>query len=131
MVRIQLLLKNNYLISSYTHLKNSFYRAPGDKWAQETCAGCPQQGYIVGEPGNVQGRDCVGIVEGLCGYRACGVSIRGKFVLSRNPGYKTRGFAMWLNVVLTPGSLPRSQCSGTVPSSSCGYCCPLCPTGVH
>ena len=47
--------------------------------------------------------DIVGIVEGSCGYRARGFSIRGKFVLSRNPGYKTRGFAMWLNVVLTPG----------------------------
>ena len=35
--------------------------------------------------------DHVGIVEGSCGYRARGVSIRGKFVLSRNPGYKTRG----------------------------------------
>ena len=33
----------------------------------------------------------MGIVEGSCGYRARGVSIRGKFVLSRNPGYKTRG----------------------------------------
>ena len=32
----------------------------------------------------------MGIVEGSCGYRARGVSIRGKFVLSRNPGYKTR-----------------------------------------
>ena len=106
-------------LSSYTHLitpatkyimfsgipfgENSFYRAPGEKWAQETCAGYPQQRYISGEPGNVQGRDRVGIVEGSCGYRACGVSIRGKFVLSRNPGYKTRGVAMWLNVVLTPG----------------------------
>ena len=28
-----------------------------------------------------------------------------------------------------PGSLPRSQCSG--PSTSCGYCCPLCPAGVQ
>ena len=43
----------------------------------------------------------VGIVERSCGYRARGVSIRGKFVLWRNPGYKTRGVAMWLNVVLT------------------------------
>ena len=32
------------------------------------------------------GRDRVGIVEGSCGYRARRVSIRGKFVLSRNPG---------------------------------------------
>ena len=50
-----------------------------------------------------QGRDRGGIVEGSCGYRARGVSIRGKFVLSRNPGNKTRDVAMWLNVVLTPG----------------------------
>ena len=33
----------------------------------------------------------MGIVEGSCGYRGRGISIRGKFVLSRNPGYKTRG----------------------------------------
>ena len=67
----------------------------------ETCAGCPQQRYATGEPGKVQGREHVGIVEGSCGYRARGVNIRGTFVLSRNPGYKTRGVAMWLNVVLT------------------------------
>ena len=29
----------------------------------------------------------MGIVEGSCGYRACGISFRGKFVLSRNLGY--------------------------------------------
>ena len=28
-----------------------------------------------------------------------------------------------------PGSLPRSQTSGTGHSASCGYCCTLCPTG--
>ena len=33
----------------------------------------------------------MGIVEGSCGNRARGVSIRGKFVLSRNMGYRTRG----------------------------------------
>ena len=44
-----------------------------------------------------------GIVEGYCGYRARGVSIREKIVLLRNLGCKTRGVAMWLNVVLTPG----------------------------
>ena len=70
-----------------------------------------------------------GIVEGSCGYRARGVSIRRKFVLSRNLWYKTRGVAIWINVVLTPGSLPRSQTAGTGPSASCGYCCPVCPTG--
>ena len=51
--------------------------------------------------------------------------------ISRNPGYKARWVAMWLNVVLTLGRLPRSQCSGTGPSASRGYCCPLCPAGVQ
>ena len=73
------------------------------KWAQETCAGCPEQMYATGEPGKVQGRDRVGIVERSCGYRTRMVSVRGKFVLSKSPGHKTRGVAMWLNVVLTPG----------------------------
>ena len=71
----------------------------------------------------------MGIVEGSCGNRARGVSIRGKFVLSRNMGYRTRGVAMLLNTVLPPASLSRSQTSGTGPSASCGYCCPLCPDG--
>ena len=31
------------------------------------------------------------------------VRVPRKFVLSRNPEYKTRGVATWLNVVLTPG----------------------------
>ena len=99
------------------------------KWAQEPCVGCPKQRYIPGKQGKLQGRDRVGIVEGSCGYRARGISIRGKFVLSRNVGYKTRGVAMLLNVVVTPAGLPSSQTSGMGPSASCGYCCPLCPTG--
>ena len=49
------------------------------------------QRYVTGEPGKVQGRDCVGIVESSCGCWARGIIIRGKFVLSRNLGYKTRG----------------------------------------
>ena len=36
----------------------------------------------------------VGIVEGSCGYRARGVSIWEKCVLSIKPGYKTRGVAI-------------------------------------
>ena len=44
-----------------------------------------------GEPGKLQSRDRVGIEEGSCEYRARGVSIQGKFDLSRNMGYKTRG----------------------------------------
>ena len=67
--------------------KNSFYRVPGSKRAKETFAGCPQQRCTTEEAGKVQGRDRVGIVKGSCGYRTRGVSIRGKFVLSRNPGY--------------------------------------------
>ena len=69
--------------------ENSFYRAPGGKWAQETCAGCPHQRYATGEPGKVQGWDRVGFVEWSCGNWARGVSIRGKFVLSTRLGYKT------------------------------------------
>ena len=51
---------------------NSFYRAPGGKWAQEICVGCPQQRHATEEPGKVQGRDCVGIVERSCVYLARG-----------------------------------------------------------
>ena len=46
-------------------MENSFCRAPGGKWAQETCAECPQQRYAPGESGKVQGRDREGIVEGF------------------------------------------------------------------
>ena len=42
--------------------ENSFYRVPGGNWAQEICAECPQQRYVTGEPGKVQGRDRVGIL---------------------------------------------------------------------
>ena len=45
----------------------------------------PQQRYATGDPGKIHGRDGV---EGSCGYRARGVSIRGKFVLPRNLGYE-------------------------------------------
>ena len=34
--------------------ENLFYRAPGGKWAQETCAGCPHQQYAMGGPGKIQ-----------------------------------------------------------------------------
>ena len=52
--------------------ENSFNRAPGGKWAQETCAGCPKQRYATGEPGKVQGWDGVGIVEWLRGIGPAG-----------------------------------------------------------
>ena len=45
------------------------------------CPLCPTGGrYVTGEPGKLQGRNRVRIIEGSCGYRARGVSIRGKFV---------------------------------------------------
>ena len=51
-----------------------------------------------GEPGKVQGRDHVEIVERSCGSRDRGVSIRAKAVLSKILGCE--GVAIWLNVVL-------------------------------
>ena len=60
----------------------------------ETCVGCPKQWHATEEPGKVQGRDRVGIVEGSCVYLIRGFSIRGKFVLSRNPEYKIGGVDM-------------------------------------
>ena len=57
--------------------ENSFYRAPGDKWAQEIYGGCPQQRHATEEPGKIQGRDRVGLVEGSCVYLIRGVCIRG------------------------------------------------------
>ena len=71
---------------------------PGGIWTQETCAGCPKQRYATGKPGKVQRQDRLGIVERSRVYLARGVSVRGKFILTRNPGYKTSGVAMWLNV---------------------------------
>ena len=52
----------------------------------------------------------MGIVEGSCGYRARRVSIRGKSVLSRNPGYKTRvcyTHRVGVGVTLKSRVLPR------------------------
>ena len=57
------------------------------------CPLCPTGGQYSGKIRFI-GRDCVGIVEGSCVYRANGVSNQGKFVLSRNPGYKTKVVAM-------------------------------------
>ena len=88
--------------------ENSFYRGTcgTSRWGRHVAkrssdTPSPKRRYATGEPGKVQGRDHVGIVEGSCEYRARGVSTRGKFVLSRNLGYKTMGDATWLNAVLT------------------------------
>ena len=129
-------------ISSYTHLikpatkyKNVFWYSGKIRFIEpqginghKTCAGCPQQRYIPGEPCSVQGRDYVGIVEESSGYRARGVSIRGNSFYRETRVTRLRG-PMWLNVVLTLGSLPRSQCSGTGPSASCGIVAPFAPRG--
>ena len=54
------------------------------------CFGVEVLNFATGEPGKVQGLDRVGIVEGSCGNWARGVNIRGKFVLSTNPGTRRR-----------------------------------------
>ena len=41
----------------FSGIREKFVLSPGDKWAQETYAGCPQQQYIPG--------DRVGIVQVL------------------------------------------------------------------
>ena len=50
----------------------------------------PQQRHATEEPGKVQGRDRVGIVERSCGYRARGVSFRENSFNRENREYKTR-----------------------------------------
>ena len=57
----------------------------GGNGPRRRVSGAPSSGtlgYATGEPGKLQSRDRVGIVEGSCGYRARGVSIRGKFHLA-------------------------------------------------
>ena len=102
--------------------KSSLYRAEGGggEWAQEPCAGCPQQRYATEGPGKLHSRGCVGIGERSCGYQASRVSIREKFVLSRNLEYKTRVVAMFLNVVRTPGKpTPKSNLRD---GTQCKFC---------
>ena len=65
--------------------------------------GVPQASARHGRARHSSGTGPCGDCRMSCVYLARGVSIRGKFVLSRNPEYKTRGVDMWLNVVLTPG----------------------------
>ena len=75
---------------------------PRGKWPQETCVGCPQQRHAAEERDKVQGRDCVETVEGVFCVPDPWGQYSAKFVLSRNPEYKSRGVDMWLNVVLIP-----------------------------
>ena len=93
-------------ISSYTHLitpatkyKNVFWYSgkirfiepQGINGLRRSVPGAPSSSTSRESQAMFRDRTRVGIVEGSCGYRAREVSIRGKFVLSRNPGYKTRG----------------------------------------
>ena len=108
--------------------ENSFYRVQEGKWAQETCVGSPQQRYAMRVPGRVQERDHVGIIEGSCGYLASEVSIRGKLVYRETRSTRLGGSTCGSTQFWPPGSLSRSQSSGTGPTgASCGYCCPLFP----
>ena len=82
---------------------SSFYRASVGKWAQKTCALCPQQRYTTVEPGKVHGRKRVGIVEESSDTGPEG-SVFGENLFCRETrGTKRVGVAMRLNVVLTPG----------------------------
>ena len=58
-----------------------------DLYLQDAYAECHKLRYATEEPGKAQGWDGMGIVKG---YRTPGDNIRGKFVLSRNPGYNTK-----------------------------------------
>ena len=91
--------------------KIRFIEQQGINGHRRLMPGAPQR-YATGEPGKAQGRDRMGIVEGSREYRAYGVSIRGKFVLSRNPGSR----------------LEDRHEVGTGPSACCGYCCLIYPT---
>ena len=68
----------------------SFYRAPGGNGTRRLVPGAPSSGTH-GSIKPSSGPDRVGLIEGSCGYRARGVCIWGKFVLSKNLGYKHWG----------------------------------------
>ena len=82
--------------------KIRFIRPQGENGARRRVSGAPSSGTSRESQANFS-RDRVAIVEGSWGYWARGVSIREKFVLSRNVGYKTRRVAKLLNIVLTLG----------------------------
>ena len=68
---------------------NSFYRAPGENGHMRRVPGATSSCTPRESQAKLQSVDRVGIVEGSCGYRARGVSIRGTFVLSRNIGTRS------------------------------------------
>ena len=54
----------------------------------------------------------------------------GKIRFIEKSGVQDEGVAMWLNIVLNyPRVAYPCQSLGTRSSASCGYCCPLFPTG--
>ena len=85
--------------------ENSFYRANrgGGDGPRRRVLGAKRGGTLRESQANFS-RESVGFVEGSCGYLACGVNVREKFVLSRNIRYKTSGVAMLLKIVLTTGN---------------------------
>ena len=64
--------------------------SPRGKWTEERCVGGPQQRYIPGEPGNVQGRDRVGIRTVLWVPDPRG-QYSGKFRFIEKPGVQDEG----------------------------------------
>ena len=104
--------------------------APFAPQLQETCAGCQQQRYTTGEPGKVQGRDLVGIVEWSLTYRARGVSIREKSFYRETRGTRRGGRHVAKRSSDPRVAYPEVKVQVRDPSASCGYCCSLCPAGV-
>ena len=64
--------------------------APREFSIRETCAGCPQQRYTMGEPGKVHGRDRVGIVDVPVGTAPAG-SVIGEICFIEKPGVQDEG----------------------------------------
>ena len=79
----------------------------------------PQLRYDTVKPGNVQGRNRMGVVEGSCG------SVFGESSFYRETWGARRG----CRHVAKRNSVARSQSSDTGPIASCGYCCPFCSNG--
>ena len=80
--------------------ENSFYRAPGVWKHRRPVPGARSSGT----PRESQAKFRDGTVWGFYkGPVGTAVNMRGKFVLSKNLGYRPGEGAMWLNVVLTSG----------------------------
>ena len=89
-----------------------------------TSSGAPRESLANFKDGTMWGLKKVTVDTGAVG------SVFGEHSFYRETWSSRRGGRHVANRSSDPsGSLPRSQSSGTGPSASCGYCCPLCHTG--